>query len=258
MPRRQRSGSLDKEGTATAPRHKKSKEAIEALDKDDYKALSDILGFTVTRCVPTNTDYAFCGYSQTKLTGVAFPVLTREPIGQGQLPAKLPSGDRGFFLGAADPSIVALAIMDWYMLKHPNANPKAAPWEKTAVWLNNRNYYGTQYFTQSGYKDASVLAEEIENCKQYGGVKSRPEMPFARIVIQKKWTMAVSLQDYFAEKPPPGLPDARFATVDHLLELNQRYKDFKQEKKTLAASKKELQKAVDEASEDSSSEEGEK
>lgn len=256
-PKRKRADSLDQDTKkeAPAPRHKKAKETIETLDESDYKAISDILAFSVNRCYPAKTDYAFCGYSQVRLTGIAFPVLTREPSATGQLPALLPSGCRGYFLGASDPSIIALAIKDWYMEKHPTANPKAAPWENTKVWFDNRNYYGAHYFTQSGYKDSNDLAEEIVCSKQYGGVKERKEMPFARLVIQKKWQLAVSLQRYFAEKPPPGQTEARFDTVDRLTQLNQAYKDFKAEKRKTALSKKALQKKVADASEEDSSEE---
>ena len=253
MSKRQRATSQERDNEKQKPRIKRVKDSIKALTESDYKTISDMLGFLVTRCYVTKKDYGFCSYSQEKVTGLVFPVLTREPLGAGLLPAKLPSGDLGYFLGADDPSHIANVIKAWYMDSNPKASALSAPWENTDVWCNNRNYYGTQYFTQSGYKDASVLAEEINNAKEFGGTSNRPVKQFARLVVQKKWQCAVSLASYFAEKPPPGLPDSRFVTKEELLELNRLYTESKTEKKRLALEKKAVANAVDNASEESSS-----
>lgn len=251
-----------REGAATNEperKKKKKKSVIEPTTEAQYAVISNILGFFVMKNEPTNKLFAFSTYSLTTLPFFAFPVLTRPGESSGRLPDPLPSGDIGYFLGAADPSDVKTAIVEAYVKTHPGVSTKCQPWKNWEVYRINSAYYGQTVFEKSGHQDIEDLKNEILGTREWGGKENRLMVPFARVFKQKKYDRnAVYLVDYFAGKAPTGLnvlPDstAVFQTREVLVEHGRRYTERLKREAELAKNK--LKKALNDASEESSSEE---
>lgn len=230
------------------------KKTVEETTYEQQKVVSDILGFKVMHNYPTGKAFGYSSYSCTELPHVGFPVLTRDPEAAGVLPAKLPSGDLGYFLGASDPADIHGAIVEAYIETHPGCNTKTSPWRNWKIYLVNRAYYGTQAFEKSGHQDISDLKITITQSKQWGGTVHRLYNPIARIANQKKYRSAVVLADYFKDKPP--FEGAVFYTRDELSEMTRRYNEKLQQ--TTEIKKTELEKKISkigESSDDSEEEE---
>lgn len=202
------------------------KKTIEPTTEEHYRVIDRILGFKVLHNYPTKKAFGVSSYTASSLPFLAFPVLTRLPQAAGVLPEKLPSGDRGYFLGAADPGDICSAIVEAYMECHENTNPKVSPWKNWEVYLFNRAYYGSPVFEKSGHQDISELQTEILNSREWGGQSHRLLAPIARIQLQKKFLLAVYLSDFFAEKLPEGLPaGVTFYSRSELSRFHDRYNE---------------------------------
>lgn len=216
--------SSKKKKTTTEDSQKKK--TIEQTTEEHYKVIDRILGFKVLHNYPTGKAFGVSSYTAASLPFLAFPVLTRAPQAAGVLPEKLPSGDRGYFLGAADPGDICSAIVEAYMACHTNTNPKVSPWKNWEVYLFNRAYYGSPVFEKSGHQDISGLQAEILSSREWGGKNHRLLAPIARIQLQKKFLLAVYLSDFFEEKLPEGLPTgATFYTRTELSRFHERYNE---------------------------------
>ncbi len=232
------------------------KKYIEEGSEEDYKLIGKILGFTVNYCYPVKKAFGYSPYSDTGCVFVAYPVLFRQGEGVGILPPKLPSGCKGYFLGASDPGDIRTAIVEAYLKTHPNANPKTTPWRNWEPYVINRAYYGVNFFEKSGFQDIEDLGLDILQGREWGGDKHRLLPPIARIKNQKRVKTAVFLCDFFNEKMPEGLPeDAAFFNKEDLDRYHERY--MIKLKQTAELEKKKLKKKLADAEEDSSSSDSE-
>lgn len=225
--KRQRDAAVAKEPDAKKKKSGSSKKkVIEEATEADYKEINRILGFTLNYNHATDHYYGHSAQTAMNLPFAAFPVLTREPPSQGVLPPKLPSGDRGYFLGASDPSAICGAIIEAYKANRPNANMSLAPYRNFDIYLFNRTYYGPDFEKSSGYQDVAVIREELLNSREWGGKEHRLHNPIARTWAQKKYIKMVFLGDFFAEKLPEGLPaGGEFFTAEDLAERRESYNE---------------------------------
>lgn len=258
--RRRATARPDSDPTAkkkkVATEESQKKKTIEETTEDQYRTIDRILGFKVLFNYPTGKAFGISSYTASSLPFLAFPVLTRAPQAAGVLPEKLPSGDRGYFLGAADPGEICSAIVEAYMSCHENANPKVSPWKNWEVYLFNRAYYGSPVFEKSGHQDISGLQAEILTSREWGGREHRLLAPIARIQLQKKYLLAVYLEEFFKEKLPEGLPtDATFYTRAELSRFHERYNE--QLRQSAEIQTRKLAKKINEVAEGDSSDEEE-
>lgn len=237
---------------------KRSKKSLEPTSVEHYECINSILGFKVLYNQPTKRPFGYSSFAVTELPFLAFPVLTREPPAHGVLPDTLPSGDLGYFLGAADPSDICTAIIEAYMTFNPNANPKSSPWKNWEVFINNRAYYGTPIFDKTEKTDITVLANSILSTREFGGTSgSKPAVAVARVMNQKKYLLAVYLCNVFATTRPEHIPpDTVFFTKQDLSAFNASYLEYLT---TVSLPKKDLARKIgkiaDSSSDESSDEE---
>lgn len=242
------------DGTTPAP---KKKSLVEPTTAEQQEFISKMLGFFVLYNYPLKRPFGFSSFSSTETVFFAYPVLYRAPPAAGVLPERLPSGDRGYFLGASDPGHICAAIVDAYEKLHPGCNTKVAPWKNWEIYMFNRAYYGATAFEKGPHRDISVLGSEIQACRQWGGDCHRIHTPVARVMNQKKPRTAVYLDEFFAEKLPDTVPqDCAFQTKSDLSVLHQRYTEklkLEAEIKKDALAKKINRIAEDESDEDDES-----
>jgi hypothetical protein len=202
------------------------KKVVEEATEADFFAINRILGFTLNYNHATKKYFGYSSFTDTALPFSAFPLLTRAPDGPGLLPAKLPSGDRGYFLGGSDPGDIFCAIVEAYRENRPSANMSLAPYKNLDIYLFNRAYYGPEFEKSSGHQDIQVIQNELLNSRQWGGQNHRLQPPIARVHTQKKYQKAVWIGDFFAEKLPEGLTKGgSFFTKEELSTKRESYNE---------------------------------
>lgn len=239
----------------------KSSKEIKATEAD-YKLIDALLQFSVMYNHSLNKLVGVSGFSSEFLPFFAFPVLTRKPVARGTLPVVSEGAtDRGYFLGAAHPGHIRLAIIEAFCLRFPKEDPKAAKWELWAPWRLQSMYYPPEIFNRKPGTMAD-LEEEILTGREYGGL-GRTTPKIVSIIDQKLWSYAVSLVDFYGNTFEVDkclvdtVPEPTFMEMARLLRLHQTFKDALAEKKeqgeTIKVSKRTLKKQLEKAVEDDAS-----
>lgn len=252
MARTKQTARLRPAGSEAPPAPKRKKlgsKTIAETSENEYRLICSILGFSVHTNFPTGKSFGYSSFSASPCTAWVYPVLTREPSAPGTLPVVYENGDKGYFLGASDPSHIRLAIIEAFIKTHPHANLVNQPWKDTTAYKYNLAYYTKQNFEKSGTQDLTVLSEEILHSREWGGDKDRPTCPVARVCVHNKTKLAVYLADYFAQKAPEGIEPGTFFNQNEMMALHARYQaDL--DTRLAKIGRKTLEKKLDDASED--------
>lgn len=218
---------------------KKNSKVIETT-KEHFEVIDAILQWNVHYVHPlksvSSSDeprlIASSGFSAEFIVFAGFPVLTRKPVGRGQLPV-VPESDKsdvGYFLGAAHPGHIRLAVIEAFCTIFPNEDPKAARWENWRVWQNLSLYYPPDVFNRKP-ETLGDLAEDILTGREFGGL-NRTLPKLVSTINQNLWSFAVPLETYYEATGYP-VPEGdilrkfkpTFYPMNHLLSLHE---DFKQ------------------------------
>ena len=228
--------------------------------KADYELIDSLLQFSVMYNHSLGKLVGVSGFSSEFLPFFAFPVLTKKPVGRGTLPVVQEGDtDRGYFLGAAHPGHIRLAIIEAFCLRFPKEDPKAAKWELWAPWRLQSMYYPPEIFNRKPGTMAD-LEEEILTGREYGGLGRTPPKVVS-IIDQKVYSFAVSLGDYYTDEFPvdkclisAGIKDPSFMEMARLLRLHQTFKETLAEKKeqgdTIKVNKRSAKKRLEKSVED--------
>lgn len=255
MPRTKTTARPAPEGEPPAKRAKKASKHVIETTSEHYMQIDKVLGYTVFWNAALNELFGYCAYTQKVLPYIFFPVLTREPDTQGQLPREMTCGDIGYFAGGDQPSTIRLAIIEAFGQCFPDSNPKKQQWKQWQVYKNNCAYYGTQSFEGSP-ETSEDLAEYLNSSVTYAGSKNHNELNLARVCTQKKYLTCVSNESFFAKKPPVGDRIPVGKKFPSFSELMARHDEYEKRKATLLE-KKSLKKKVSDASEEESSSDSE-
>ena len=231
--------------------------------KADWELIDSLLQFSVVYNHALGKLVGVSGFSSEILPFLAFPVVTEKPVARGSLPVVAEGSENpGYFLGAAHPGHIRLAIIEAFCLRFPKEDPKAARWELWTPWRLQSLYYPPEMFNRKPGTLAD-LEEEILTGREYGGL-GRTAPKLVSIVDQKLWSFAVSLEEFYGSSfqvdrqlTASGIKQPTFMEMARLLRLHQTFKDALAEKKeqgdTIKVSKKSLKKRLEKAVEDEAS-----
>ena len=155
--------------------------------------------------------------------------------------------------GAMTIGSIRLALVQAYITTHAGCDTTSSPWEKWELWRWNSAYYGTEW--NKAPESMADLAKQIRMSRSFGGATPTGRLgeKIISVITQKKYSMAVWLENWAKTHPFPDQPDgARIARQDELLLMNQNYVDHESDE-TQKVSRKKAKKAVEDASEDESS-----
>lgn len=228
-----------KKSSSSSKSDKKSNTRRIETTRKHYEVIDAILQFSVHYCHPLGRVGAYSGFSQEGLPFFAFPVFTRKPVGRAQLPV-VPESDKtdvGYFLGAAHPGHIRLAVIDAFCKCFPNEDPKAARWEFWDVWQYLSCYYPPDIFNRKP-EILQDLAGDILTGREFGGL-GRTYPKVVSTIDQKLYKYAVHLSDYYDAVGFPIEKDnilnqfavKTFFPMNTLLSLHEAFKQKLSEKK---------------------------
>lgn len=242
-----------------ANKQKNTSKEIKAT-KADWELIDSLLQFSVVYNHALRKLIGVSGFSAEVLPFLAFPVITEKPVARGSLPVAAEGSENpGYFLGAAHPGHIRLAIIEAFCLRFPKEDPKAAKWELWTPWRLQSLYYPPEMFNRKPGTLAD-LEEEILTGREFGGL-GRTIPKLVSIVDQKLWSYAVSLEDFYGgsfevdkQLTSSGIQQPTFMEMARLLRLHQTFKDALAEAKeqgdTIKVSKKSLKKRLEKAVEE--------
>lgn len=254
------SSSKQKKNKKASDKKSNNTKRIETTSKH-YELIDAILQFSVHYCHPLGRLDAYSAFSKEGLPFFAFPVFTRKPVGRAQLPV-VPESDKsdvGFFMGAAHPGHIRLAVIDAFCISFPDEDPKAARWEYWDVWQYLSCYYPPDIFNRKP-ETLQDLADDILTGREFGGL-GRTYPKIVSTIDQKLYKYAVWFTDYYDAVGSPLEKDSlvnqlnpkNFFSMNTLLTLHEKFKKKLSEKKGEASddpvelkkkpTKKRLQKA---------------
>lgn len=245
--------------SSSEKKQKSTKSRLQPATKEQIKELDDILGFSVFYNMPTGLMVGHCAFDNLDNPFFFFPVILTAPLKKGALPVPSEKHPQPYMPGAMAIGHIRLALIQAYIKTHPGCDPTSSPWEKWELWRWNSAYYGTEW--NKAPESMSDLDKNIRTARSFGGATATGRLgdKIISVVTQKKYSMAVWLEDWAKNNPFQNQPEnARIASREELLLLNQEYMDQDSDQPQ-RINRKKAKKAVEEASEneDSSSDEAE-